>query len=62
LFRDIGAAAFEQRFTRRPVLALLNVPEVAALAALKEIDAWCVQKVIESNDLATAAFRAMGSC
>ena len=60
--RDIGTAASEQRFTRRPLLAFLNVPEVAALAALKEIDAWCVQKVTEFDDMSSTALRAMGSC
>ena len=60
--RDLRTAASEQRIARRPVLTFLNVPEVAALAALKEIDAWCIQKVTERNDMASAAFRAMGSC
>jgi len=60
--RRIEAACSQQRSTGWPVLALLDVPQVTAFLASKEVGVRREQDGVERGHPSTTAFRALRSC
>jgi hypothetical protein len=59
---EVWLAGPQQLTTRRPVAPFLDMPQLAAVGAAKEVDVRREQDVIECDHMLSAAFWTMRSC